>query len=719
MDNSSSLPTASGPTANSPSDVSYSSGASHTSTRSTSPDSSTNPTTAIASSNSSQLASQLLELSFNSDIERNSSSILLNPLAKMDRNPFQSVNERRNKISTDRTTNNPGQNQQLQQQQQQQQHFQSQTLRSNMQSLNTAVPRSLVSSNWRSQTADETALLTRATEFPPFDAANVGHHMQHGSSSRHSSYTSPRLEQFPQQHQQQQQQQQQHLSSLVPYSNTSTTFDDLQLDGSYAYCYDRGNGRYTRLIPADMLPALKDIPAVQSSCAGMLVLPVPRGLPSNGRSSNINPVLLRSPANTPTSTSDNIQSRIDNIVASTPSTPTSLSLATGVTGLGPGSSAGATGTGTGTSHSSHTHSHHNPHHSPHHHHHHHHHHTSSGISHPQSQPQQQQQPPQRRPKIYCDKWVHEGVCAFTQQGCKYKHEMPFDKVTQHQLGLFHGFPAWWKKHQADLSRQRDGTEDGVRLSGHGGGGVGNGGDGVSGGVGGGERFVGRAGVSAHGHGHGHGQAHPTAVTACSGVGAGAGAGAGEVVGMASTPTTTATSTSSGLPSWRRGAGAGSPVEQKALGTGRSLAREARGGGVKNPFVSYSSPFGPIAPPARTSSTTPAAAAFTTDLLGSGQGQGQGQTHQNSHGVGIADAGTASKTGMGMVMGMAGGSIASNTGVSNTNPYSSLSSLDEEISGSGKGKPEEQSEKSKSKSKSAASASASGVSGAGSSGARLT
>ncbi|KAK8084852.1 hypothetical protein PG997_006123 [Apiospora hydei] len=87
-----------------------------------------------------------------------------------------------------------------------------------------------------------------------------------------------------------------------------------------------------------------------------------------------------------------------------------------------------------------------------------------GVSHGHHhQPQQQQQFPQRRPKIYCDKWVHEGVCAFTQQGCKYKHEMPFDKMTQHQLGLFHGLPAWWKKHQAELARQRDpsdGEQDG-------------------------------------------------------------------------------------------------------------------------------------------------------------------------------------------------------------------------------------------------------------------
>lgn len=54
----------------------------------------------------------------------------------------------------------------------------------------------------------------------------------------------------------------------------------------------------------------------------------------------------------------------------------------------------------------------------------------------------------RRQKIYCDKWIHEGVCAFTQLGCKYKHEMPMDKATQLSLGLNHGLPAWYKRAQA-------------------------------------------------------------------------------------------------------------------------------------------------------------------------------------------------------------------------------------------------------------------------------
>ncbi|ROT37698.1 hypothetical protein SODALDRAFT_203339 [Sodiomyces alkalinus F11] len=70
----------------------------------------------------------------------------------------------------------------------------------------------------------------------------------------------------------------------------------------------------------------------------------------------------------------------------------------------------------------------------------------------------------KRPKVYCDKWVHEGVCAFTQQGCKYKHEMPMDKATQNSLGLFHGLPAWWKKHQAELQRQQD-SEETVTITG--------------------------------------------------------------------------------------------------------------------------------------------------------------------------------------------------------------------------------------------------------------
>lgn len=59
----------------------------------------------------------------------------------------------------------------------------------------------------------------------------------------------------------------------------------------------------------------------------------------------------------------------------------------------------------------------------------------------------------KREKIYCDKWIHDGTCAFTQQGCKFKHEMPVDKETQMSLGLFHGFPPWWRRYCAERSTQ--------------------------------------------------------------------------------------------------------------------------------------------------------------------------------------------------------------------------------------------------------------------------
>jgi hypothetical protein len=75
----------------------------------------------------------------------------------------------------------------------------------------------------------------------------------------------------------------------------------------------------------------------------------------------------------------------------------------------------------------------------------------------------------RREKIYCDKWIHEGVCAFTQLGCKYKHEMPTDKLTQLSLGLNHGLPTWYKRAQAvqirPESQSSDSAASSIRTSG--------------------------------------------------------------------------------------------------------------------------------------------------------------------------------------------------------------------------------------------------------------
>lgn len=55
----------------------------------------------------------------------------------------------------------------------------------------------------------------------------------------------------------------------------------------------------------------------------------------------------------------------------------------------------------------------------------------------------------KRNKVYCDMWIHEGRCAFTQTGCKFKHEMPLDEETQRTLGLFQGLPSWFKKQQEE------------------------------------------------------------------------------------------------------------------------------------------------------------------------------------------------------------------------------------------------------------------------------
>ncbi|CAM1500675.1 Fc.00g098370.m01.CDS01 [Cosmosporella sp. VM-42] len=165
------------------------------------------------------------------------------------------------------------------------------------------------------------------------------------------------------------------------YTLTTTISRGEIFDGNlngYAYCLNRGNGQFTRLIPADMLPAMVEIPARQSGPLGMVVLPAlqtppPQGIPEMNR-----PVTIKASGQG----SDIIQKQIDRIVATSPLT-------------------------------------------------------------------------QKKPKIYCDKWVHEGVCAFTQQGCKYKHEMPIDTATQHSLGLFHGFPPWWKKLQAEIQRRQE------------------------------------------------------------------------------------------------------------------------------------------------------------------------------------------------------------------------------------------------------------------------
>ncbi|KAL8393060.1 hypothetical protein RB599_005539 [Gaeumannomyces hyphopodioides] len=154
------------------------------------------------------------------------------------------------------------------------------------------------------------------------------------------------------------------------------------------YYLDRGHGRCTKLIPADMLPPLVDVPAIQISSSDMTILPVPPAAGRTGRSVYLHPVETAAPLVAPTAVAKVIpakDSRIDDIVASQPESK------------------------------------------------------------------------KKKVKVYCDKWVHDGVCAFTQQGCRYKHEMPYDRATQVSLGLFQGFPSWWRRHQAELQGPPQGS----------------------------------------------------------------------------------------------------------------------------------------------------------------------------------------------------------------------------------------------------------------------
>lgn len=66
-----------------------------------------------------------------------------------------------------------------------------------------------------------------------------------------------------------------HIATMFPPHGIVITDADMEL--AMAYCFDRGNGQYTRLVPIDILPfSLRDLPARVSSHEGMIVLPVPR-----------------------------------------------------------------------------------------------------------------------------------------------------------------------------------------------------------------------------------------------------------------------------------------------------------------------------------------------------------------------------------------------------------------------------------------------------------
>lgn len=181
----------------------------------------------------------------------------------------------------------------------------------------------------------------------------------------------------------------QHTSSPSSQTSVGSNFEPLpagtgftnyafegNVSNAYSYYIDRGDGQFTRLIPADMLPPMKGIPSREEEHDGMVILePIEKLHLQKSREYR----QLSAPKSSPLA--DNLQKQIDCIVATSPKL-------------------------------------------------------------------------NRKVKVYCDKWIHEGVCAFTQQGCKFKHEMPQDEATQRSLGLFHGFPAWWKKRMEEQNSLR-------------------------------------------------------------------------------------------------------------------------------------------------------------------------------------------------------------------------------------------------------------------------
>lgn len=67
-------------------------------------------------------------------------------------------------------------------------------------------------------------------------------------------------------------------SQIIQGPNTFVWIPTTLLETCHAYALERGNGLYTRLIPADQLPKLQGVPKTQGP-DGLIILPSP-SLPS-------------------------------------------------------------------------------------------------------------------------------------------------------------------------------------------------------------------------------------------------------------------------------------------------------------------------------------------------------------------------------------------------------------------------------------------------------
>lgn len=59
--------------------------------------------------------------------------------------------------------------------------------------------------------------------------------------------------------------------------------------------------------------------------------------------------------------------------------------------------------------------------------------------------------PRKGEKVYCTHWITKGECSFSQQGCKFKHEMPDLETLCHITGKL-SYPKWWFESKARMQR---------------------------------------------------------------------------------------------------------------------------------------------------------------------------------------------------------------------------------------------------------------------------
>ncbi|KAF2485243.1 hypothetical protein BDY17DRAFT_322107 [Neohortaea acidophila] len=66
--------------------------------------------------------------------------------------------------------------------------------------------------------------------------------------------------------------------------------------------------------------------------------------------------------------------------------------------------------------------------------------------------------PDPEKKTYCSHWIRHGECDYTQQGCRYRHEMP-DRATLLKIG-FRGVPKWWAERNVVVRLPAEGERGG-------------------------------------------------------------------------------------------------------------------------------------------------------------------------------------------------------------------------------------------------------------------